>query len=140
MPESLNCILVAGDNVEDFAQITEALEKANITARVARVSSSAELFVYFEKSSKKENAQQWCFPELLFLNLKLADGNPLPKLRSLKDQTANKFTTIVISGSSEVKQIRDAYQAGADTILIKPVNSEELVSFLTFKGFAVEKE
>lgn len=140
MANRLECILIATNSDEDFAQITNVLEEAHITAKVVRVSSSSELFSYYEKSSQTPSPQEWPFPELLFLDLKLSDGNPLPKLHGLKQQTIRKFVTIVISASSEVKQIRDAYQAGADTILIKPVNTVELVNFLTFRGFRLEPE
>lgn len=121
-----------GENGEQIKPFYGSVSKSRVLSyRVAAIAqiARADLLYYFGFRS--------C---ILFLDLRLTDGNPLPKLPALKQQTPRKFVTIVISESSEVKQIREAYQAGADTILIKPVNPAELINFLTFRGFRLELE
>ena len=124
------CILIAEDNENDAEVLKAALTEALTDIEIKTVSSCAGLQAFFQQAGEEHP-----FPDPLFLDPKLEDGNCLPLLRGLKNRAPKPMITVVLSGGAEVQNIRSAYEAGADTFLAKPIRSAELVNFLTFRGF-----
>jgi len=132
---SIRCILIVEDNQNDAENLLRALDTASLPAKRVIVKSIAEITAYFDKAAQ-DNSGEFPLPDVLFLNPILPDGNALFVLRGLKQMARRPFVTAVVSAGQEVKKIRDAYQAGADTFLSKPVRPIDLINFFRFQGLA----
>ena len=132
--KKLNCILIAEDNEHDAKSLRSAFEAAGVNANFVIVSTYQEVRNYFEKAKTEKDAS--CpFPNIFFLDPKLADGDRLEELKEIKQAAGKPFVTVVVSGRSDVAYIRRLYELGANTYFPKPVRPVDILNFLTFQGF-----
>ena len=115
-------ILLVEDNPLDAELTIRALKNRNLASPIFRVSDGAEaldfLFCRGAFAARK-------FPEtlrLILLDIKLKiDG--LEVLRAIKtDPVLKKIPTVILSSSREDPDIKKAYDLGANSYVVKPVN------------------
>src|SRR5689334_12674774 len=81
-------------------------------------------------------------PPLMFIDLVMFPRNGIEVLRLLKPyQLAQESVSVVLTGLGDVRQIQQAYDAGATTFLIKPLALADVNQFLrAFKRRFVIRE
>ena len=123
---ALPVILVAEDRLDDIELIKKALERAKVSSAMYFVRDGEETIAYLEGERGYANREEYPLPDLLLLDLKMPrmDGFDVlawirrqPRLRTLR--------VVVLTSSEEVRDINLAYELGANSFLVKPLDFED---------------
>jgi two-component system response regulator len=119
-------ILLVEDNQNDAELAVRALKKHKLANRVYVAEDGAQaLEILFArgKYSRRENAVP---PRIVLLDLKLPKVSGLEVLREIKsDASKKKIPVVVMTSSREDPDIKEAYALGANSYVVKPVDSEQ---------------
>ena len=119
-------ILLVEDSEADAELTLRALRKARLANRVVCVKDGQEAleFLYGEGEYADRAAAR---PRLVLLDLKLPRLNGIDVLRRLKRDDARKAIPVVmLTSSSEERDIVESYSLGVNSYLIKPVEFDKL--------------
>lgn len=120
-------MLVIDDNPGDTRLILEALTEVGVVDGVCCMPDGDEALTYLRRQGKHSAAS---LPHLIFLDLVLPRKPGLVVLTEIKSNPELKvIPVIILSGSHEPKQIREAYELHASCVIYKP---EELSEFMRF--------
>ena len=116
-------ILLVEDNPVDLDLTLRALAKRNLTNPVHVARDGEEALAWLPRWEANE---PW--PALILLDLKLPRVDGLEVLRRLKDHTdLCAIPVVVLTSSEEDQDIKKAYQLGANSYIVKPVNFDKFV-------------
>jgi two-component system response regulator len=111
-------ILLVEDNANDAELTLRALKQRNLANQVFVCRDGAEAINFFAESTSP-------VPKVVLLDLKLPKVDGLEVLRRLKSNTRTKSIPIVVLTSSrEEPDIERAYELGANSYIVKPVDFE----------------
>jgi CheY-like chemotaxis protein len=121
-------VLVAEDNPDDALLLRRALERAGISARIKIVADGEEMLLYLEGRGAYANRSRSPLPSLIILDLKMPRKSGLEVLQWMSTNPHLAVVpTIVLSASNLERDIRAAYDFGANTYFVKPSTFDELV-------------
>jgi CheY-like chemotaxis protein len=129
-------ILFIDDNLDDTALTIHALKKGGVINTIFHVKDGAEAldFMYCKGifSSRSIDRQ----PKLILLDLKMPKISGIEVLEKLKSDSKHKTVPIVIlTSSKEDPDVKKCYELGANSYIVKPVES---VSFFnTIKDLGI---
>ena len=125
-------ILLVEDDDDHANLIKRGFRKAKITTELERFSDGSEAIAFFEALDECEPVklvEQLPRVILLDLNLPKISGIELLKfIRSCKSPYIRNLVVIILSTSDAPNDLRNAYSAGANSYLKKPVNFDEFKS------------
>jgi two-component system response regulator len=128
-------ILLVEDNPHDAELIIRAIRKQNIANPLTVLEDgAAALDFMFCKGAYAERdfARQ---PKVVLLDLKLPKRNGLEVLKAIKGDERTRMTPVVIvTSSQEDPDIKQAYQLGANSYVVKPVSSDAFVEAMRNLG------
>lgn len=115
------------------------------------VSDGEKAICYIKGEGQFVDREKFPYPVILFLDLKLSRVGGYEILSFLQSSPQHRnLPVIVLSGLGDLKNVALAYQKGANSFLVKPVETSELINTLgTVKhlvlrtvesGFRVEAE
>jgi two-component system, response regulator len=118
-------ILLVDDNACDAELTTRALKKHHFTNGILHVEDGegalAFLFGRGAYAERDVNDQ----PKVVLLDVKLSRMDGLEILRRIKTDEATKMIPVVmLSSSLEDDDIAESYKLGANSYIVKPVDSE----------------
>jgi len=120
-------ILIAEDDEDDLTLLQLALKKADITNPIHVCRDGEEVLRYLKAEPPYEDRMKHPFPRLLILDLKMPKLNGLEVLRWVRHHPGcSVIPTIVLSTSKHRKDIREAYELGANAYLAKPASLVQL--------------
>ena len=124
-------ILVADDDAQDTLLVKMAAERADLGLQLASVQDGEEVIDYLLGRAPYSDRHAHPFPKLLLLDLKMPRLNGFDVLDFVRQQPGLKQLPIVIfSSSDDPKDIRRAYESGANSYLCKPHSNNDLASLL----------
>ncbi len=110
-------ILIIEDSDEDFAAIQWALQRTGRDYSINRFSSSDPALEYLRTNES---------PAIIFLDLNLSGTSGHETLRIIKtDQKLCIIPVVVVTTSTDPKDIQFCYRNGASGYINKPVNFEK---------------
>ena len=117
-------ILLVEDNPADAELTMDALRNSHLTNRVQWVKDGAEaLDVPFGRGA--ESVAEIHRLKLVLLDLRLPRVDDLDVLRAIRaDERTQRLPVVVLTSSHEEIDIVRAYDLGASSYLVKPVESE----------------
>ena len=116
-------ILLAEDNSTDVLLVQRALHKGQVTAALQVVEDGEKAVAYLAGESIYADRTQYPLPILLLLDIKLPRQSGLEVLAWLRQQPGLKrLPVVVLTVSTESADINRAYELGANSYLVKPVN------------------
>jgi two-component system response regulator len=119
-------ILLVEDNPNDVKLTLHAFKSANLanTVHVARDGVEALEFLFGNESDAAQNIPEK--PKLILLDLKLPrlDGHEVLK-RIKGDPRTSWIPVVVLTSSSEERDVMRTYEVGANSYIIKPVDFEQ---------------
>lgn len=128
-------ILLVEDNMNDAELAISALNEYNLANKVEHVKDGPEALDYMFGTGKyqgKNNPN----PKVILLDLKLPKLNGLEVLKKLKsDAKTKKVPVIMLTSSKEEPDIEQAYNLGANSYIVKPVEFDKFVDALKNVGF-----
>ena len=119
-------ILLVEDNPDDVELTLDAFKTANLanTVHVARDGVEALEFLFGAALDNDQAIQEK--PKLILLDLKLPklDGHEVLK-RIKGDRRTSGIPVVVLTSSSEERDVMRTYEVGANSYIVKPVDFEQ---------------
>jgi CheY-like chemotaxis protein len=130
-------ILIAEDREEDIALIRRAFKKLNLLNPLQVVTDGEQVVAYLRGEGAFSNRAEYPLPSLLLLDLKMPRMNGLEVLKWIRQQPDfRSLRVVMLTSSDELKDINTAYELGANSFLVKPVEFDRFVSLLNaLQGF-----
>ena len=123
-------ILVVEDNENDVLLIRRTLERSGIPNPRHFVKSGEEAINYLVGVGPYANRERFPFPELVLLDLKLVQMDGFEVLKWVRAHPHFKdLRVVVLTSSSSIRDVNKAYQLGANSFLVKPLELENIASF-----------
>ncbi|HYJ89765.1 MAG TPA: response regulator [Pyrinomonadaceae bacterium] len=121
-------ILVVEDNPDDEALMLRALRKNGIANEIVVAHDGVEALDYLFGEGQYAGRDAEEVPELVLLDLKLPKVDGLDVLRRLRDDDRTKYVPVVVlTTSSEQRDIVESYHLGANSYVTKPVDFVEFM-------------
>jgi CheY-like chemotaxis protein len=133
-------ILIADDNPADIVFVKLVLNEANVLNPIRSVESGDKTISYLKGEGNYADRNLYPFPMLVFLDLKMPKTSGTEVLEWFRFQPEYQEVGIVaITGVHNLQEVRQAYQLGAHSFLIKPFWKEDLMNLLNgLKGIRLE--
>jgi len=111
-------ILLVEDNPNDAELTLRALKQRKLANQVHVCRDGAEALEFFDGAAGR-------VPKVVLLDLKLPKLDGLEVLRRLKaDQRTKAIPIVILTSSREEPDIERAYELGANSYIVKPVDFE----------------
>jgi CheY-like chemotaxis protein len=116
-------ILLVEDNPVDLDLTLRAFKSQKLDNPILTARDGEEALAFVEKWEKGEPR-----PVVILLDLKMPKVNGLEVLKVLKSHSVLKtIPVVVLTTSSESSDIKEAYQLGANSYIVKPVDFEKFL-------------
>ena len=126
-------ILIVDDSQDDRDLLARALKKLERDRPIVSLSAGNEALDYFIGRNIYADRAEYPLPAIVFLDLKMPPPDGFDVLAFLNSQpNFEKPLIVVLSGVAATKEIQRAYELGAHTYLIKPVQGEDLRNLVAF--------
>lgn len=127
MPEE-SVILIVEDNPDDVLLVRRSFALAKVLNPVQVVTNGEDAIAYLGGSGKYENRAEFPLPSLVLLDLKMPGLDGFDVLSWIRNEpTLHALRVVVLSSSDEMRDVNKAYQLGANSFLVKPVDFERFV-------------
>lgn len=115
-------ILIVEDNPDDAELTVRVLKEQNLANEIF-IAEDGEEALDFIFCRRRFSGRNSCKPpKVIFLDLKLPKVNGLEVLKEIKmNEKTKKLPVVVVSSSREDPDIQTAYDLGANSYLVKPV-------------------
>jgi CheY-like chemotaxis protein len=124
-------ILLAEDLPNDVMLIRRALDEAGVKNPFFVVRDGEECLAYLYGEGKYANRDEFPLPDLLLLDLKMPRLDGFEVLRELRRQKAFAgLRIIVLTSSEQIYDVNKAYELGANSFLVKPLEFENLTALM----------
>jgi two-component system response regulator len=125
-------ILLTEDSMDDAALTIRAFKKGGFTNKLHHVINGAEALDFLFRRGNfvlRKAGQQ---PKVIFLDLKMPKVSGVEVLAQIKnDPELKSIPVIILTSSKEDPDIKKCYQLGANSYIVKPVESQSF--FQTIK-------
>ncbi|MCU4177796.1 response regulator [Carboxylicivirga sp. N1Y90] len=116
-------IMLVEDNPVDLDLTMRAFKSQKLDNPILTARDGEEALAFIEKWEKGEPR-----PAIILLDLKMPKVNGLEVLRVLKSHSSFKtIPVVVLTTSSESSDVKEAYQLGANSYIVKPVDFEKFL-------------
>jgi CheY-like chemotaxis protein len=130
-----NLILLAEDNSTDVLMIRRAFAKANLQGTLEVADDGDKAVAYLSGQGKFADRESHPLPVLLLLDLKLPRRSGFEVLAWVRQQAELKrLPVVVLTSSQESTDINRAYDLGANSYLVKPVDFDALLHMVKGLG------
>ncbi|MGE5401447.1 MAG: response regulator [Ignavibacteriales bacterium] len=128
-------ILLVEDNQDEEELTIMALRKNNIRNEVIVVRDGVEALDYLWGTGKYLNRDMSLMPSLVLLDLNLPRMNGIEVLRHLRTAERTRLIPVVVlTTSSDRKDVSGSYEVGANSYIVKPVDFEQFVEVVKCLG------
>ena len=133
-------ILLAEDEEDYILLIRDAFRRAGIRNPLYVVWNGEEMIHYLMGQGKYANRAEYPLPDLLLLDLKMPRVNGFEVLEWVRNQPGlARLRILVLTSSNEMRDVNKAYQLGANSFMVKPIEFEDLTELCRFiKNFWLE--
>jgi two-component system response regulator len=119
-------ILLVEDNPNDIKLTLNAFATANLANSVHVARDGVEALDYLFGAEQKTDKKIPDKPKLILLDLKLPRLNGHEVLERLKgDPRTSGIPVVVLTSSSEERDVMKTYEVGVNSYIVKPVNFEQ---------------
>lgn len=128
-------IVIVEDNANDAELMVRSLKKNQLSNKLV-ILEDGELALDFIFCRGKYADRQLHYSRIVvFLDLKLPKVNGLEVLKQIKsDKKTKTMPVIIVTSSNEDPDIKAAYNLGANSYVVKPVNYENFVETINQLG------
>jgi CheY-like chemotaxis protein len=131
----LKTVLVVEDNRDHMFLIQRAFKKTGLSCAVNGVTNGDQAIEYLSGTGLYADRTTYPLPDLVLLDLKLPRRSGFDVLSWLRQQQEIGDTPVVIlTTSDQAMEIRRAHQCGANAYVVKPVDTEKMVTTVRSLG------
>lgn len=128
-------ILIVEDDPRDAELTLRALKKNNLANNVYVAEDGEEALDFFFCRGKFKERNFKNPPKVVLLDLKLPKVNGLELLRQVKgDKRTSHIPIVIVTSSREEPDIKEAYQLGVNSYVVKPVEFDNFVNAMSSLG------
>jgi len=132
MPDT-GVILLAEDREDDVVLIRKSFREAYIGNPLHAVKDGEEAIAYLAGDGKYSNREEFPLPDLLLLDLKMPRVDGFEVLTWIRQQpTLAALRVVVLTASDALRDVNRAYQLGANSFMVKPLDFEDVVQMSKF--------
>jgi two-component system response regulator len=119
-------ILLIEDRGEDIELTLRAFEKTGITNRIEVVHDGLEALAFLEGAHPFAERSRGQGPAMVLLDVNLPRMNGIQLLQKIRHMERLRYVPIImITSSNEERDLKAAYDAGANSYIRKPVSSTD---------------
>jgi len=120
--------LLVEDNEDHVLLIRRAFVKSKVLNPLQVVRTGEDSIAYLEGTGRFSNRAEFPLPSVILLDLKLTGMDGFEVLRWIRQQPGFRAVRIVVlTSSNAIRDVNLAYQLGANSFLVKPVDFEDFV-------------
>lgn len=124
-------VLIAEDNEDDAFLLQHAIRKVGLENPIRIIPNAEEVIRYLRAEGQFANREEFPFPSLMFLDIKMPGMDGFEVLRWIREHPdCQVIPTMILSSSAQPSDITRAYQCGANAYLVKPGTLSELEALL----------
>lgn len=128
-------VLLVEDNPRDAELTIRAFKRNHLTDRLFHVQDGAEALDFLFGRGNYAGRQNVALPRVILLDLKLPKVNGLEVLRRIKsDPHLQIIPVVIVTSSAEDPDLEKAYELGANSYVIKPVQFEAFMDAMSKLG------
>jgi CheY-like chemotaxis protein len=136
MAEDSVVILMVEDNLYDEELALHALRTHNLANHIKVVHDGAEALDYVFCTGPYSHRRIEDVPKLILLDLKLPKVDGLEVLQRIKsDPRTQTIPVVMLTSSSQERDIIDSYKLGVNSYIVKPVDFEQFSLSVQQIGF-----
>jgi len=122
-----DAIVVVDDDPNDALLTKRGLTGLGLRNPIRIVLSGRELMSYLEGEGLYRDRLRFPYPTLILLDLHMPEKDGFAVLEWLRDHPVHSgISTVILSGSDELRRVTKAFQLGAKTFFTKPFNPVDL--------------
>ncbi len=119
-------ILLVEDNEGDIVLTLDAFEESKIKTNISVVKNGSDALDFLFKKGNFASVER---PDLILLDINIPVFNGHEVLRSIKeDNSLKKIPVIVLTTSSNQKDINKAYENYANSYVTKPIDMDDFLN------------
>lgn len=124
-------ILLAEDDPNDVLLIQRAFQKAGIGDSLKVVRDGEQAIEYLSGAGNYSDRKSFPLPFLVLLDLKMPGTDGFEVLQWVRaDRELKRLLVIVLTSSNLQSDVDRAYDLGANSYLVKPVEFQEMVNMI----------
>jgi two-component system response regulator len=128
-------ILLVEDNPRDAELTIRALKKKNLANSLYHVEDGVEALDFLFARGRYSDRDINNAPKVVLLDLKLPRVDGLEVLTAIKaDERTNSIPVVVVTSSTEDPDVKKAYQLGANSYVIKPIQFDAFMEAMVTVG------
>jgi two-component system response regulator len=128
-------ILIVEDNPQDAELMVRSLKKRHLANKLNVVEDGEEALDFILCRGQYSGRDMKRPPKVIFLDLKLPKVNGLEVLKEIKShKLTKKIPVVIVTSSREDPDVQAAYDLGANSYVVKPVNFENFSETMTQLG------
>jgi two-component system, response regulator len=128
-------ILIVEDNPRDAEMTIRALRKNNLANKIMLAEDGAEALDFLFCKGKFFDRKPSHNLKLVLLDLNLPKVSGLEVLKIIKaDNQTKNIPIVVVSSSSEAPDLKEAYNLGVNSYVVKPVDFDQFINAINSLG------
>lgn len=129
-------ILLVEDNPEDAEMTMRALRKPNLANHLHWVKDGEEALDYLFCSGRYAGRTMGLPPKLVLLDIKMPKVDGIEVLRRMKGSQLRAIPVVLMTSSSEERDVLESYRLGVHAYVVKPVHAHALRDAVSRLGLA----
>ena len=124
---ALGTIMLIEDEATDSLLIQRAFEKAGVANPIQTLAHGDKALAYLEGIGEYADRAKYPLPIFILLDLKLPGMSGLQLLKWIRTRKELRLIPVVVlTNSSDDAEVKSAYEAGANSYLLKPADRKEV--------------
>lgn len=133
-PKIIDIVLIE-DNQRDAELMIRTLKKRNLANNLIHLADGAEALDFLFYRGKYAGREKGQVSKIILLDLKLPKVNGLEVLREIKkSEELRTIPVVIVTSSAEDPDIKLAYELGANSYVVKPVNFDSFSEVISNLG------
>ncbi len=127
----MKVILLAEDDENDILLVQRAFKEVHIPNPLHVVRNGEEAIAYLKGVGQYAYRADYPLPSLLLLDLKMPRKNGFEVLQWIRSEpTLLNLRVIVLTSSTELHDLNEAYRLGANSFLVKPQHFNDFITLV----------
>ena len=128
-------ILLVEDSASDAEMTIHALKKNNLANKLFHVKDGAAALDFLFAEGIYSDRKTEVLPKLILLDLKMPKVNGIEVLQKLReDERTKRIPVVMLTSSKEDPDIKQCYDLGVNSYVVKPVGFEEFQKVISNLG------